>query len=295
MTSKTNISPKTLHAEKKRIRQILVPTDFSETAYYAFEYALQVTEMLDAKLILLHVYQNVPVGRSYMPTDFVEALKGQRLKRANELLQKYLAEAQRKWKNNVWASSFLRSGHEASEIVEAASDQQVDLIIMGTRGGDSPFERTIGSVTGEVIRRAHCPVLAVPAGVAFKPIKKVMYALGMESNDPIFIEQVFSLTKTLGAGLICTNIQEDEASWQEVDLPYVKVLEELEKYDKLDLSIYQNEDVIKGLKAFIRKNNIDIVAMKTHQNPISSSHRSKSLTRKMLMETKIPLLAIQDM
>jgi nucleotide-binding universal stress UspA family protein len=55
-----------------------------------------------------------------------------------------------------------RQGNAAQEIVERASQQQSNLIIMSTRGHHGILDALRGSVTEQVLRKARCPVLAIP-------------------------------------------------------------------------------------------------------------------------------------
>jgi nucleotide-binding universal stress UspA family protein len=55
-----------------------------------------------------------------------------------------------------------RAGKPVDEIVKSASDHQVDLIVMATEGHDGFLDALRGSTTEQVLRRAPCPVLAVP-------------------------------------------------------------------------------------------------------------------------------------
>ena len=58
-----------------------------------------------------------------------------------------------------------RSGEPVEEIIQVAAEQDVDLIAMATQGREGVLDALRGSVTEQVVRRAPCPVLAVPASV----------------------------------------------------------------------------------------------------------------------------------
>jgi nucleotide-binding universal stress UspA family protein len=58
----------------------------------------------------------------------------------------------------------LRTGDVTSTILEAANEQQADLIAMPTAGHQGFLDALRGSITERVLRNAPCPVLAVPAG-----------------------------------------------------------------------------------------------------------------------------------
>lgn len=284
MTSKT----------EPNVHRILVPIDFSTASHNAFEYAMHVAESLEAKLILLHVYQDVPVGVDYMPEGLVSALREEKKGKAYSLLDEYLAESQVVARKSIQAISCLRSGKPASEIVQAATELNSDMIIMGTQGANSPAEHILGSITAEVLQRASCPVLAIPAKFRYRPIERVMYALGLEANDPSVIQNLANISSSLGASLICANIQTGKAEWQDIDWTCLETLEEWEKDGKIAFSINQADEVLKGLVNFIEDQKIDLIALKMHKHPLALNQNKPILSRELLMTTEIPLLAFPE-
>ena len=58
-----------------------------------------------------------------------------------------------------------KSGEPVEEIIRVAAEEDVDLIAMATQGHEGVLDALRGSVTEQVVRRAPCPVLAVPASV----------------------------------------------------------------------------------------------------------------------------------
>jgi nucleotide-binding universal stress UspA family protein len=64
--------------------------------------------------------------------------------------------------NHSW-ESYSRPGDPVDTILECAQERDADLIVMTTRGHDGFMDALRGSTTERVLRRAECPVLAVPA------------------------------------------------------------------------------------------------------------------------------------
>jgi nucleotide-binding universal stress UspA family protein len=67
-------------------------------------------------------------------------------------------------KDLSWTQT-LASGSVAMTILETARKQNVDLIIMATKGRDTFTKKILGSITEQVVRSAPCPVLSVPAEI----------------------------------------------------------------------------------------------------------------------------------
>jgi universal stress protein A len=149
------------------IRRILVPVDFSPLSDAAFEYALGLARKLDARLILLHVFQ-VP---AFAYPDASIPLPAQTLLDAEHQARVHLGKLEvRAGEGGVPASSLLHEGAPFVEIVRTARAQNVELIIMSTHGRTGLRHALLGSVAEKVVRKAPCPVLVVRLpGARFEP------------------------------------------------------------------------------------------------------------------------------
>jgi nucleotide-binding universal stress UspA family protein len=140
---------------KPKLRHILVPTDFSETAMHALDVAVALATKFDAKLTLLHVYYVPPpmygVAFAWPVDEFASG--------ARQELESALFTLKQRYHNS---ESALRSGAPGDEIVRAAKDSAADLIVMGTHGRSGLPRLILGSVAERVVRTAPVPVLTVP-------------------------------------------------------------------------------------------------------------------------------------
>ena len=250
------------------IKTLLVPTDFSEAAHNAFEYALHIAEELKAKIILLHIYQEIPLDVSYMPVGFIQALKEEKIESARASFDQYKAEAQEMVRKKVEVDTLLESGKATPQIVRFAEELGADMIIMGTQGAASPAERILGSITTSVIERSPCPVLAVPVEASYQPVQEIMYAMGLEESDFPIISQLAAFARGLKAELICTHIKPEDRSWHKISWDALEQLELLEESGVVRIEISQEEDVFHGLQRFINQFKIDMIAMTTHKQQL---------------------------
>jgi nucleotide-binding universal stress UspA family protein len=139
-------------------KSILVPTDFSEPAERALDYAVALAERVGAQVTVLHAYEIPLVGFPDGALVATADIAGRIVRAAQEGLD--VAVAQRK-SHGVGLKSLLKTG-DAREVIEAiAQDLGADLIVMGTHGRRGLSRALLGSVTEYVVRTATCPVLAV--------------------------------------------------------------------------------------------------------------------------------------
>jgi universal stress protein A len=146
--------PQILHLKK-----ILVPVDFSETSKKAFQYALRFSEQFNCEIVLIHVVEPITplVGAPLALEVFPDA--EDEFSTAERDLAVLAAQCHTNGTNAV--SSSVRIGHAPNEIIKAAKDLDVDLIIIATHGYTSWRHLCIGSTAERVVRTAPCPVLVV--------------------------------------------------------------------------------------------------------------------------------------
>ena len=134
-----------------RLRKILVPVDFSEHSRKAVEYAIAFAKQFGADLNLVHVVRPYPVGPEMAPVD-IESI--QDAKTELETMRKQVAET-------VHCQASLRTGDPCFEVISAARQLDVDLIILSTHGRTGLAHLVLGSTAEKLVRHAECPVLVV--------------------------------------------------------------------------------------------------------------------------------------
>jgi nucleotide-binding universal stress UspA family protein len=150
-----------------QIKTILFPTDFSQGARAAMDYAISLAQDYKAKLILLYVIQDISIAEWYIPSsisaaDLVEDMQ----KSATKEMDKWAGEAAVKVKDVERA---VVRGVPFVEIIKTAKEKNADMIVIGTHGRTGIDHMLFGSTAEKVVRKSSCPVLTVRmAGREFK-------------------------------------------------------------------------------------------------------------------------------
>lgn len=140
------------------IKRILVPIDFSTNSRRALDYAAGLAHKFDASLHLVHVCEVPSMITASMDayaiayTDWSQRLGEE----AERELVKIAATLK-----GLKVTTEVLFGHAAGAIVEAASTNKADLIVMGTHGHGAVMHVMMGNVAERVVRTATCPVLTV--------------------------------------------------------------------------------------------------------------------------------------
>lgn len=139
------------------LKKILVSLDFSAPSKKALRYAVPLAERFDASLCLLHVLE---------PPSLVNDLRNVPLVVSdaavlNRLHHKLVILARQEIKPLIHVNPLVRVGRPSHEIVTAAKDLNVDLIVIATHGHTGLKHVVLGSTAERVVRHAPCPVLVV--------------------------------------------------------------------------------------------------------------------------------------
>ena len=140
-----------------RIKQILVPTDFSDCSAKALQYALALAHQHGAAVTLLYVVQTVPAYGEYGAIGSVAAEAEMRTV-GQERLTRIIRDS---IKGKITADGAVRTGSPSQEIIELAKNLPADLIVISTHGRTGLKHVLLGSVTEHVVRNAPCLVLVV--------------------------------------------------------------------------------------------------------------------------------------
>ena len=138
------------------LKKILVPIDFSESSRKALHYAMSLAKQFHAEILLLHVVEIVT------PSPAVTFPESESLNvKLHEEAAKRLSEWRHEVVSHAAVKAAVRGGIPYRDIVAAADESNIDLIILGTHGRTGLAHLLIGSTAERVVRHAPCPVMVV--------------------------------------------------------------------------------------------------------------------------------------
>jgi len=141
------------------IKKILVPIDFSDYSKKALQYTVKFATSLKAELFLVYVIEpmvypaDLSMGQMVIPQSEVNLSEKAQI----ELEELALNEIGASLQYNI----LIKTGKPFMEIIESASELDVDLIIISTHGHTGVEHLLFGSTSEKVVRKAPCPVLTL--------------------------------------------------------------------------------------------------------------------------------------
>lgn len=278
------------------MKKLLVPTDFSECADKAINFAVETSKILPVQITLLHSYEI----NSSLYTDYIGVNKEYNQTILNGAKEK-LSDLKRDIEeaNGEIANIAVSTDSLQEAIKKCVEEEKFDLIIMGTLGATGIKEKLWGSRTASTIGKSSIPVLAVPNDYKWKKPQKILFATNQFEKNPAILNYIFEL-----AGLYMANIQvavftdeDDDKAGTFLDhkqkiSEYELFLKENYKEDTLTSTHLYGENFEETLQHFIQENNIDILVMVTYPHNFWNRIFNPSKTKRMSYHSQVPLLAI---
>lgn len=273
------------------MKNILFPTDFSDSAASALRYAVALAVKFRAKIHLLHTYQ-VPYNRGDVFMSLMDVLQ----KDSEEGLRKTAQELKSDIISADVSCETISQVGELTDVVDnITAEKSIDLIVMGTKGASGLQKEFFGSNTGAVIQKSKCPVLAIPEGYPFFAPKKIGLAYDLDrvkNNDAFsFLSHV---AKEYNSEIVLCSVAE-EASEEIVDhaVAGVKMSNYFENI-KVSFYLSENDHIIEGINTFIKEKEIDWLVMIARHHTLFERLFHKSLTKEIAYHLQVPLLALHD-
>ena len=156
------------------VRNILVPTDFSDYSAAAIEHASTFAVMYNAHLHVLHVVKDSPTPAKQHTISGIENIPPYTHIPTEDDLRKFVERWLIRQSKVIQA---IRFGQPYKEIVKYAHDEDIDLIVIATHGRTGLPHMLTGSVAEKIVRFSPIPVLTVkPAKlIVAEPLAGVMH------------------------------------------------------------------------------------------------------------------------
>ncbi len=153
------------------MKNILVPLGSSEKAIGTLQYAIDFAEITCARIYVIQVYGFT--NATYTIKNMDDILE----KDSKEELAYILSKVDSK---GIQIISKSIRGKITDKIEEIAHQLKIDLIIASANNSSTDSSIYLGPVTGKLVKRTELPMLIIPKGYVFKPIKIIL--LGLRSG-----------------------------------------------------------------------------------------------------------------
>lgn len=273
--------------------KVLVPTDFSPTADFAFAAALLLAEKRQIELHLFHVPE-IPAGWEYLPPAdrFYDIVNKDIAIAARDQLKQLKAKA---IAAGLVCEIHYAGGNFFNALGEIVTRLKTDLVIMGSHGASGKTEWFIGSNTQKALRKLDCNLLVVKAPLENMDFSRVLFAtnLNVEDKDAFMhfldfikvfpVQEIHLLTIRTGSFFGAPQIVIDAAQEDFAEMA-----------GEYEICIHEAQDfsVEHGIRKFAQANKIQLIAMSNLGNrPIKHFLRGSNVEM-IINHADVPVLSI---
>ncbi|QOD61845.1 universal stress protein [Polaribacter haliotis] len=273
------------------MKNILVPTDFSDNCQKAAHLAIKMAVLYKAEIHFLHQLHTPVDWVKLNKTDehnYPEILK--KIGKAKNNLRVFNKEAVDK---GLTSRTFLEFISDNNAIATHTHDFQHDFIITGSKGTEKGFlNEILGSNVQKIIRKAHVPILIVKDEQVTFPFKNIVFVSDYNLDEVNAFERVLNLAKKINAKLHLLHINTDSISnnvnngLQSIK----KFVKQFPKLENFEMHIYNSSTVLGGIENFEESNDMDLIAMNSHMRDGVFSVFSKSIAESVTNHSKKPII-----
>lgn len=286
--------------------KVLIPVDFSSYSLKACEFGFRFAENVGSEVVLLHVYFTPIYATSLPYGDIFNYHRGdeENVKGILQRVHNELNTLSEKIKEKVASGEFpdvkytcvLREGIPEEEIIRYSKEIRPRIIIMGTRGKDQKDIDLIGSVTAEVIERAHTPVLAIPEKTVIRQLaeaERFAFITNFDQRDLIAFDLLVKSLKDLKFSVSLIHLSDTKDTWNEIKLGGIKEYFHKQYPDlEIQYDVVQNDNFLSNFDQYIQTHHIDVIALASYKRNIFSRLFNPGIARKMIFHSDTPLLVI---
>ena len=280
------------------MKNILLPTDFSENSWNAINYAINFFEKEPCNFYLLHVKRLDKAIISDAPYIAAQEIIAEvHTNTEKQKLRNILKRITSHFPTNTKHRFYTLTDYDffIESIRKHVQEKKIDCIVMGTKGVSGLKEIIVGSNTGDVITKVKCTTLAVPERAQFVKPREIAFPTDFSLNynlqilDPLteILEKYKSALRLLYISKKKEDLNTDQNKSKELLDDY---------FNNLTHSFHhlKNNKVEEAIQCFVESRNISMICMVAKNLNYFQQILFHSKVEAISYHTEIPFLVVHE-
>lgn len=282
------------------MKTYLVPIDFSDAAKNAANFAAELSKQTDVQDIILMNAYYISVYETMFPDPNMMMLRDQEIEEnaAERIaqLEKLKRKLQKQVRPGVKLHIRLNRTHLLRAVVDTVAIDNVDLVILGSKGNSSSSENSIGSHVIKISKASPAPIIIVPPAYSYNLIDHAVIACDFNKvTENIPLGTLHKLLGKQAIQLLVVNIDTDN---KHADEDPERLAEETALHTMLKgfhpRYYYVNKpDVINSILDFAEKHNAQMVIALPHKYSFFQSIIHNSVSQQLASSSSVPVLLLK--
>ena len=275
------------------MKNILVPTDFSDNCNKAAKLAIDVAVLFNAEIHFLHQISTV--------VNWTKLTKAQEQNHPETLAKIGITKSKLKALDKeaehkgLKSRTFLEFVTDEDAIVAHSHNFNHDFIITGSKGIQNGFlKKLLGSNAQKIIRKARVPILVVKEDTVAFPFQDIVFVSDFKEDISNAFIELKNIAEKCNAKIHLLNINttSDFNSVKNGLQPIEEFLKHFPKLENYAMHVYNEPTVLGGIEKFEGSNDVDLIAMYTHSRKGLANVFSKSIAESVTNHSKKPVMTV---
>lgn len=280
------------------MKNILLPTDFSENSWNAIKYAIRFFEKTECNFYLLHVNRLDTLAVTDASLSLNETIVDQVYTSTSKQKLRSLVKQMTQLttdKNTHKIYTLADHGSFIESIRKNVQEKQIDYIVMGTKGA-SELERIIlGTNTADVITKVKCNVLAIPENAEYVAPKEVAFPTDFSlSNNFQVLDPMADIIERFNSNLRILHISEKKDDLSEEQVENKELLEDYFSPTPFTFHYLKNKKVETGVECFVESRAVNLICMVAKNLNYFQQILFHSKVEKISYHVDIPFLVLHE-
>ncbi|MCS6916648.1 MAG: universal stress protein [Chitinophagales bacterium] len=269
--------------------RVLIPTDFSVQADYAYLMTRKLEEKMPLEVHVLHVL-NLPDTVTLHPDGTFQTcgeIDPGFVQQQLDIASGKMQDLTRRYGMHI--HTHLLAGKLTDAIVTFAERNGVDLIVMGTKGAWGLREKFSGSETQNVARRCRVPVLSLMCDRSELVIRDILLIHDFRKPEKLCLDLLRRMLTAFGANLHLLQITSGNAEQEQAVFEQnARQFAEMNELPSFSAHLIHDRDVEQGVVHFNQMRNMDLIFIGTHGK---SGLLHSSVTEKLINHLYKPIVS----
>lgn len=269
------------------MKNILVPTDFSESSLDALKVAGELARKSASRIHIVHVYERPLSG---IALDL--PLEGLDLSEIKHLLSREMERlTEQQYLEGVQCIQHFIPDKQLWQVLQSSELKNADLIVMGSHGASGMRELFLGSTTQKIVQLSEVPVLVTKSYVSVNKIRDVVFASNFRFEATTGFDEIKALTDLLDANIhLLKVITPREFEDTEHSTALMERFADSMNLQNYTVNTYNDQSVENGIYEFSESINADLIAIETHGTTGLAHFVLGSIAEQVVSNAEIPVL-----
>lgn len=289
------------------LRKIAVAVDISATADSALRFAWHIAKEVGADIEVVYAMDSIFEGHTPSASGFLSSYQHTMQVELDAFIRDTLSPLGVKYEAPAPGAPGQTEAAEGqpsivSKVVYGFPDvaledysRTVDLLVMGTTGRGGIGKKLFGSISTEVSKRAHCPVLLVPPDAEYRGLKNMLYASNFDSLSTLRIQQAISFARHFGGQVHFVHVGPGGEKGAALERKlFESSYHEAHSEQPFLFAKMVSDDVTGALYEYAFYHRIEILVFVTHHRSFWETMLHHSITHEAAISTDLPMLIIHS-